>query len=150
VPPLRERRQDIIGLVQFLLQKMCRQLGVQPKHFSAEALAALQEYEWPGNVRELENVIERAVNICGDEAIGSEYLPRTFYEKPAKHALQEVSLREMERRLIEEALQKTSGNISNAAKLLGIGRNTLYSKLKEYEIVHLRHDMFSRRTVSVQ
>ena len=151
VPPLRERRGDIIGLVQFLLQKMCRQLGVPLKNFSPETLAALIEYDWPGNVRELENVIERAVNICTDQEIGLEYLPRTLHEKPAQPALlPEVSLREMERRLIEEALQKTSGNISNAAKLLGIGRNTLYSKLKEYEIAHSRNDLFSRRTVSVQ
>jgi PAS domain S-box-containing protein len=149
-PPLRERRGDIIGLLQFLLQKMCRQLGVPLKSFSPEAQAALTEYDWPGNVRELENVIERAVNICSDQEIGLEYLPRSLNEKPAPTVLPEVSLKEMERRLIEEALQKTSGNISNAAKLLGIGRNTLYSKLKEYEIAHSRNDLFSRRTVSVQ
>jgi PAS domain S-box-containing protein len=142
VPPLRERQEDILCLVEFLLAKMCRQLGVATKHFTPEALDVLVAYEWPGNVRELENVIERAVNICEGPEMPVEYLPRTLLSGSAtKEAAQQVSLRNMEHRLIEEAIQRTGGNISHAAKLLGIGRNTLYSKLKQYRIPHARNSV---------
>lgn len=136
VPPLRERPGDILFLVRFLLHKMCYQLRVETKHFTAEALATLEQYSWPGNIRELENVIERAANICEDKEISVEYLPRGLMEAPRKEQWSEGSLKELEHRKIEETIRKTQGNISNAAKLLGIGRNTLYSKLKEYAITH--------------
>jgi PAS domain S-box-containing protein len=140
VPPLRERQEDVLCLVEFLLAKMCRQSGVATKCFTREALELLIAYEWPGNVRELENVIERAVNLCEGEEISVEYLPRALLTcAPAREAAQEISIRNMERRLIEETMQKTSGNISHAAKVLGIGRNTLYSKLKQYQIPHARN-----------
>lgn len=151
VPPLRERPDDILLFVEFLVNKMCRQLGVAAKRFTAEALKSLAEHDWPGNVRELENVIERAVNICENREISLEYLPRTLLEKrPVKKAREALTLRDMERQFIAEAIHTTGGNISNAAKLLGIGRNTLYSKLKEYEISHLRNGMFVDRTLHVQ
>lgn len=133
VPPLRERNGDIEMLVTFLLTKMCQELGVAIKRFSPEALQFLAAYDWPGNVRELENVVERAVNICAEQEISTEYLPRNLLAKPSI-CWPEVSLKEMEFRHITETLEKSGGNISIASKLLGIGRNTLYAKLKEYQI----------------
>jgi PAS domain S-box-containing protein len=134
VPPLRERLEDIPPLLDYLLNKVCRQLDVEDKQFSADALARIMTYEWPGNVRELENVVERAVNICENSEISAEYLPRTMGEKTETAGWGQLSLRDAEKKIIQEALQKTQGNISHTAKLLGIGRNTLYSKIKEYSI----------------
>jgi len=133
VPPLRDRQEDIPPLIEYLLKKMCRQLNVENKCFSPEAMDRIMRYEWPGNVRELENVVERAVNICEGAVIGAEYLPRTVGER-APVAWGPLSLRDAEKKIIQETLHKTRGNISHAAKILGIGRNTLYSKLKEYSI----------------
>jgi PAS domain S-box-containing protein len=145
VPPLRERLEDIAPLLDCLLAKMCQQLDVGPKRFSPVALARIMAYEWPGNVRELENVVERAVNICESDLIGAEYLSRPLgeKEKPAQSAWGPLSLRDAEKRIIQETLTKTSGNISKTAKLLGIGRNTLYSKLKEYSINGFKANMFT-------
>lgn len=133
-PPLRERQGDIPLLVLHLLAKMCKQLGVEKKSFTGEALEKLIAYDWPGNVRELENVVERAVNICESSQIGIDYLPRSVSERQATIPRQQMSLKDLERTAIREALNRTGGNISQAAKMLGIGRNTLYSKLKELEI----------------
>jgi len=150
VPPLRERPGDLLLLARFMLDKMCDHLNLEQKNFTPEALAILEEYDWPGNVRELENVIERAVNICENREITVEYLPRNMVDRPSKLEWQELSLRDMERRMIEETLKKTDGNISNTAKLLGIGRNTLYSKIKEHSIEYTRKGLFTDRTVPVQ
>jgi PAS domain S-box-containing protein len=143
VPPLRERLEDIPPLLDYLLHKMCRQLDVDDKHFSAEAIERIMTYEWPGNVRELENVVERAVNICENTVIGAEYLPRTMGEKTAPAGWGPLSLRDAEKQIIQETLAKTHGNISQTAKLLGIGRNTLYSKIREYSISDVKTNMFT-------
>jgi len=129
---------------------MCRQLGLPAKQFAPEALNMLVEYDWPGNVRELENVVERAVNICEAAEITPEYLPRTITDRPVSGSRGQNSLKEMERRMIEDMLQKTSGNITSAAKLLGIGRNTLYSKLREYGIAQTKRRVLNIRTTVVQ
>ncbi|MDT8901661.1 sigma-54-dependent Fis family transcriptional regulator [Anaeroselena agilis] len=144
VPPLRERLEDIPPLIDYLLKKMCHQLDVDDKHFSDDALARIMAHEWPGNVRELENVVERAVNICENIEIGSDYLPRTVGEKSETTGWSQLSLRDAEKKIIKETLHNTRGNISHAAKLLGIGRNTLYSKLRDYAItVPKENEMFT-------
>jgi transcriptional regulator with PAS, ATPase and Fis domain len=150
VPPLREREGDICLFVRFLLSKMCRQLGVPTKQFTPDANRLLAAYDWPGNVRELENVIERAVNTCAGSDITTEYLPRTLLERPDSGLSDEVSLRDMERRLIVETIRKTGGHISKAAAMLGIRRNTLYSKLKKYAIPHSREALSSDRPGTVR
>jgi PAS domain S-box-containing protein len=143
VPPLRERLEDIPPLLDYLLNKVCRQLDVEDKQFSADALARIMTYEWPGNVRELENVVERAVNICENTTIGAEYLPRTMGEKTSPAGWGPLSLRDAEKQIIQQTLAKTRGNISKTAKLLGIGRNTLYSKIREYSINDVKSNMFT-------
>lgn len=137
IPPLRERREDIMPLVQFFVHKMCTSMGLAPKEFSPAALDLLTQYDWPGNVRELENIVERAVNICEEAVMGPQYLPHSLLhtENSAAGSSQTaLSLREMERQAIARALRETRGNVSSAARLLGIGRNTLYSKVREYNI----------------
>ena len=143
VPPLRERLEDIPPLIDYLLKKMCQQLDVGDKVFSRQAIERIMSYEWPGNVRELENVVERAVNICENAVIGVEYLPRTMSEKTVPVRWGPLSLRDAEKKIIQETLAKTRGNISQTAKLLGIGRNTLYSKMKEYSIDGAKIAMFT-------
>ncbi len=143
VPPLRERLEDIPPLIDYLLKKMCRQLDVGDKDFAPRAMERIMSYEWPGNVRELENVVERAVNICENAVIGTEYLPRTMEEKAVPARWGQLSLRDAEKKIIQETLTKTQGNISQTAKLLGIGRNTLYSKMKEYSINGAKTSVFT-------
>ncbi|MEG6584365.1 sigma-54-dependent Fis family transcriptional regulator [Dendrosporobacter sp. 1207_IL3150] len=133
VPPLRERQGDVVILAELFLQKMCEQMNLQPKKLSAEMKEALRYYDWPGNIRELENIIERAVNICQDEVIGSDYLPQGVISNPVQNLRRKMSLKEIELKAIRETLEQTKGNISQAAELLGIGRNTLYSKLKDQQ-----------------
>ena len=141
IPPLRDRREDIPLLVSHFLDKYSKQNGlVAPKGISPRALGVLVEHSWPGNVRELENVIERAVLISPGAEIDSEVrftASANLDEVPislrqATHQIKDTR----ERQLIAEALQKTNGNRSHAAKLLGISRSALYIKLKLHELHH--------------
>jgi Nif-specific regulatory protein len=92
----------------------------------------LVQYPWPGNIRELENVVERAVNICTEELIGPEHLPVHTHRANKADKAAAHSLREMENDLMQKTLDECKGNISQAAKALGIGRTTLYQKIKQY------------------
>lgn len=139
IPPLRDRREDIPLLVDHFIKKYSKQNGlVAPKGITPRALGTLVEYSWPGNVRELENVIARAVLITLETEIDAEIL----FSNPANLAELPISLRQemhqvintRERQLIAEALQKTNGNRSHAAKLLGISRSALYIKLKLHDL----------------
>ena len=132
VPPLRDRQEDIFQLADFFLRKLCSQSGVSQKSFSAEAKTLLFEYPWPGNIRELENVVERAVNLCSTEQIGPEHLPAHMQLARKSDRTAAHSLREMERDMMQKVLDQCKGNISQAAKTLGIGRTTLYQKIKQF------------------
>jgi DNA-binding NtrC family response regulator len=153
LPPLRERPEDIHPLVIHFLEHYKRKTGRFISGISKHALQALITYEWPGNVRELENAIERAVIIASGRQIELEDLPEAI----SKIALQErdrikverakalsegrttsfeitvpSSMEEIERQAIEATLEYTSGDKSHAARLLDIGRKTLYRKLEQY------------------
>ncbi|HTM09547.1 MAG TPA: sigma-54 dependent transcriptional regulator [Verrucomicrobiae bacterium] len=136
IPPLRSRRDDIPLLANHFIGKFCKVYEVEPKRLAPAALRLLLDHSWPGNVRELENVIERAVLVNPGVEIAPESLfPSALMmeESRAFSSLQETmrGARElMEREKIAEALQRTSGNRSHAAKLLGISRSALYNKLK--------------------
>jgi len=138
LPPLRERKNDIPMLVNSFLDKFSspeRPVG----SVSEDAMARLMAYDWPGNVRELENAVERAVALGSGPAVTLSDLPTNL-----QHGLFErrmgmdelVPLEELERRAIFRALRETAGDKLAAARLLGIGKTTLYRKLKEYE--HLK------------
>lgn len=134
VPPLRERREDVDRLAVYFMEKTCEQLGVPLKRLSTGALAVLRRQDWPGNARELENIIERAAHLCEGEEITEQHLPMNLSERHGAKPEESRSLRDIERVAIEETLHKTQWNVSRSARLLGVGRNTLYGKIKEYQI----------------
>lgn len=142
IPPLRDRGGDVLLLAEYFIGKFSEILRLPVGRLDNAAAAALKEYSWPGNVRELSNTMERAVNLANGGAILLEHLPESLQaiSKPAKKkADNAVSLDKFERTLIIDTLRNVDGNISKCAANLGIGRNTLYRKLKKYSI--FRHNI---------
>jgi two-component system response regulator HydG len=134
LPPLLERKSDIPLLVSSFLEKFSDKGGAM-RTISEDAMARLIAYDWPGNIRELENAIERAVALgsgpilhVGD--LPSNLLYGTAERMPRNDEL--VPLDELERRAILRALRESAGDKLAAARLLGIGKTTLYRKLKQY------------------
>ena len=154
VPPLRDRKEDVPLLAQQFMQRFARKHGVRVKGISDTCLAVLSGHHWPGNVRELQNVIERAVILCGDGGLLEPdhlgFAPRplpasavpvssTAVTLPAAavgggEANGIVSLAELEKQHILTALQQTNQNRTHAAKLLGISVRTLRNKLTDYGV----------------
>jgi len=132
LPPLRERKEDIAGLVDYFLRKYNAVSGKTVADAAPDVMSAFQGYSWPGNVRELENVIERAVILNSKSRIMLEDLPPSI--RAPQQAGGNLSLEEMERRHIVQVLQETKGNVKAAAGVLGIDRKTLYRKAAEYGI----------------
>ena len=139
LPPLRERREDILLLVEGFLKKCGEARGKEVKGVSEAALAMLMDYSWPGNVRELENVIERAVTLNRGEKVTPDDLPQAVQgARGDRRVLDEAAektlpLHEIEKEYIKKILEKTGGNKYQAAQALGIDRKTLYRKLAEIE-----------------
>ena len=131
IPPLRERGADIERLVDFFLDHFKQAHGRTSLTLSDEARHKLLSYQWPGNVRQLRNVIDSAVVMAEGDAVQSEDLG-LFDAGPAR--LESLRIDHWERKLMQEALSRTKGNIPEAAKMLGIGRATLYRKVEEYGI----------------
>jgi DNA-binding NtrC family response regulator len=135
LPPLRDRKADIPLLVNAFLEKFCD--AARPiRTISEDAMRRIMAYDWPGNIRELENAIERAVALGSGPILHAGDLPSNLqYTSPEKlsDADELVPLDALERRAIFRALRETSGDKLAAARLLGIGKTTLYRKLKQYE-----------------
>jgi len=148
MPPLRERREDIPLLAQYFLDQFNQKYGKKNiKDISAEAEERLYNYNWPGNVRELKNVIERCVVLAKTDLIEPEHLPQeicggqttlTFVErrKNARFILPEngISLEEVEKDLIKQALERTGKNQTKTAQLLKISYDTLRYQVKKYKL----------------
>jgi two-component system, NtrC family, response regulator AtoC len=147
VPPLRERPEDVVLLMREFTRCFCRQHGISVKGFTEEARRILTNHSWPGNVRELQNVIERAIILCGDNGmLGPEHLGMGFsHELVAPLAMDGVTdsaipgeprklltLAEMEKNHILSALNHCKGNRTHAANLLDVSIRTLRNKLHEY------------------
>lgn len=133
VPPLRNRKEDIPGLASFFFHRFAVKYNKIGVTLGKESLTKMQEYTWPGNVRELEHTIEKALILSDNRVIDSSDLflrPQGSGEK--RKELENVTLEEMERVLIERAMSKYGNNISAIAKELGVSRPTLYSKIKKY------------------
>lgn len=139
IPPLRERREDILLLVDAFLHKLADTAHKAVRGISESALLLLLDYAWPGNVRELENVIERAVTLARGEKIVPEDLPPVVQgARGERRVIDEAEertlpLHEMEKEYILRILEKTGGNKYQAAQVLGIDRKTLYRKLAEIQ-----------------
>ncbi|PCJ46849.1 MAG: PEP-CTERM-box response regulator transcription factor [Moraxellaceae bacterium] len=132
LPPLRDREGDKILLARHILSKYCDAQNRNIKGFSAEAAAAIESYEWPGNVRELENKIKRAVIMADTKTLSVEDLALPHHEDLS------INLRQVrqaaEKSAIIQAINLTGGQITAAAKYLGVTRPTLYDLMKKYEI----------------
>ena len=133
IPPLRNRPEDIEELANYFLQRFIEQYDRPITCFDKFALDKLKKHSWPGNVRELEHSIERAVILCEGEQIMSNDLNLVAAGKQ-KETTEEfgLNLLDMERKLIEKAVDENEGNISKAAKELGITRNALYRRLEKH------------------
>lgn len=129
MPPLRDRGEDVIELAAMFVNLFRGQLGRGPTRLSKEAAAALRGYAWPGNVRELKNAIERAVVLGQSDELLASDLGLLTMSAPVALPNQLLSLQEAERRHIQFVLDHCGGNKTQACRILGIGRATLYSKL---------------------
>jgi DNA-binding NtrC family response regulator len=144
IAPLRERSQDVLPLAQTFLEDLCRSMGRPRARISDEGREWLLEHQWPGNVRELRNAIERALLLCDGDLITPDHLQRLMVpsQRPPGGGVsaasangsspENVDLETMERGLIESALSRSKGNKSNAARLLGLTRAQLYSRLRKH------------------
>lgn len=136
LPPLRERAQDIPGLIEYFSRKFGNNSKVV---FSPEAADAMRNYPWPGNIRELENAVEHAIVLGDPSGIELADLPvaiqdftRKREDAPSHSAVGAATLEEIEKRCLMTALEKTEGNRTRASRLLGITRRTLGYRLKKY------------------
>jgi DNA-binding NtrC family response regulator len=133
IPPLRERKEDIIAITEYFLKIYCNKYRKPELNLSSAGLAKLTNYFWPGNVRELQHTIEKAV-ILSDKNI---LTPDDFYFKPVMQGMDDLiegTLEEMEQKMISKVILKNNLNLSAAAEQLGVTRQTLYNKMKKYNI----------------
>jgi len=138
LPPLRDRRDDLVLLIEALLHNLSTETGTEPKALAAEALDAVMVYEWPGNVRELENALEHAQVLTRGPLIEAACLPERITKRRKEPLVAERSylnptLEVIERAYIMWVLQAEGGNKTRAAEVLGIDPSTLYRKLSRYE-----------------
>jgi len=130
VPPLRDRGNDILLLVAHLLERFGHRLG-KTVTVSPQAMAMLQSYHWPGNVRELENVLERAMHVFDGSVLTVDHLPRELrMANLGGPGARIITLQEAERQAIIRAGRALQGNVTAMAQVLGIGRTTLWRKMK--------------------
>jgi Nif-specific regulatory protein len=138
IPPLRERKSDILLLADFFVEKYGEKIKKPVKRISTPAIDMLLSYHWPGNVRELENCIERAVILSTDSVIHGHHLPPTLQTADATHTRYsgrlDDALARYERELIFEALKNTHGNMAKAASELGITERIMGLRVKKYDI----------------
>jgi len=134
VPPLRERREDIVPLARHFGARLRGRLGLPRFVLDSRCLDALQAYDWPGNVRELENVLERAAILSEDGRVGPEHLPPGVLARQAGRARPgaTATLAEVERLHVQAALARCGGNRRQAARALGVSPSTLWRKLKAW------------------
>ena len=132
MPPLKSRKEDILLLAEHFLQRFTYETNRPIDKISRAAMDELMLYDWPGNVRELENAMERAVVVGKGREILPEDLP-IFCHEPST-GIKNNSLKEVEKTHIQQILEENQWNIARSAKILGIDRSTLYSKIKRYKI----------------
>jgi transcriptional regulator with PAS, ATPase and Fis domain len=141
LPPLRQRKDDIPLLINYFLDKYNKENNKSIKGFSKEAIDQLIKYDFPGNIRELENIVERAVVLARDEYITKDDLPLNLSQSNFNKTFDpfnlddqyETKMKLFEKAMINEALSRTNGNKSAAARILGISERHLRSRLERLE-----------------
>jgi DNA-binding NtrC family response regulator len=134
LPPLRERPEDVEPLAAHFLRLHSQRYRKNLSGFEPPALAALRAYAWPGNVRELDHVMQRAVLLARSDEVKVADLGLQAARETSERRLEEMSLEEVERLLIQKALKRFGGNVSQAAETLGLSRSALYRRMQKYEI----------------
>jgi Nif-specific regulatory protein len=138
VPPLRERKPDVLLLADYFLEKFSREHGKQEKRISTPAIDMLSSYHWPGNVRELANVIERAVVVCDAQVVHAHHLPPTLQTAEASGTGQTTTLRDsleaFEKDALQDALKSARGNRAKAARLLSTTERIFNYRVRKYGI----------------
>jgi len=145
IPPLRERRGDIVILINYFLSEFNKKNEKEIKHITKAALKLLYDYEWPGNIRELENTIERCIILADDDKIDVEVLPPQILTVDGDSNIDVngplfteespiIPFEKLKAEAIKHALRITNGNIVDASKKLNVGRATLYRLMEKYEI----------------
>jgi DNA-binding NtrC family response regulator len=140
VPPLRDRAEDIPLLVDHFIGLANRKQGKSIRGISPDGMSVLIAHQWPGNVRELQNVVQRTMVVAKSDVVGLDDVPRELRgegdapPRPAKdlRELARASTELVEKQTILDVLAKTDGNVTHAAKALGISRATLQNKMKSY------------------
>ena len=152
LPPLCERQGDIPLLARAMLENFCAKNGVPVKGFSGEAMAQLECYRWPGNVRELRNIIERMAILCDGDRIDASALPPEIRQpsiatevtqlpekwedfKRLKQQVRDMTVRQLERRFLIEALKRSGGNVSKAAEQVGIQRTNFHAMMRKHGLL---------------
>jgi len=158
LPSLRDRHGDVAKLAMAFLERS-RNQNPKVRSFTPEAMAKMESYDWPGNVRELRNIVERITILCNSEVIESWHLPPEIQQvtprplgmplpknwedfKKLKQQVRDATGQELERRYVTETLERCDGNVSRAAKEIGIQRTNLHALMRRYGISvdKLAHD----------
>src|SRR5205085_2544911 len=134
LPPLRERPEDINELAEHFLRLHAHRYRKAIAGFEPAALEALRAYTWPGNVRELDHVVQRSVLMARGAEVKAVDLGLQPVREMGERRLEEMSLEDVERLLIQKALKRFGGNVSQAAEALGLSRSALYRRMQKYEI----------------
>lgn len=134
LPPLKDRMEDLYSLVDYLIPKLSKELGLRSKTISTEAMNLLLNYNWPGNIRELENILERAINLCEGDIILSKHIVIDEKDEYTNISSLKKTLEFWEKKSIENALAFFNGDKKMAMKALKVSKTTLYDKINKYNI----------------
>jgi DNA-binding NtrC family response regulator len=134
LPPLRERTEDVPALAEHFLRLHAQRYRKELSGFEPAALEVMRAYAWPGNVRELDHVVQRSVLLARSDEVKVVDLGLQPVRGTGERRLEEMSLEEVERLLIQKALRRFGGNVSQAAEALGLSRSALYRRMQKYEI----------------
>jgi transcriptional regulator with PAS, ATPase and Fis domain len=142
LPPLRERKEDIILLFNHFVVEFNEKYGKSVTKLSPEVLKFFQNYDWPGNIRQFRNVLESMVIMAKDDTLTKEDIPEELLKGPTPSTKKKlidtiipgITLEEYEKAIIQKNLEFTNGNREKTAELLGISQRTLYRKLNEYNL----------------
>lgn len=145
VPPLRDRREDVLPLIEHSVARLNRAMGKNVRHIDGPALKLLEAYRYPGNVRELQNILEHSFIRCPDHTIRSEHLPEyllsgRYRDEPSSgecEPARETTLAALEQKAIVQSLKQTNWDYKRTCRMLGLSRSTLLRRIKHYQLLRV-------------